>query len=435
VSVDRGLVEQLRRAVGEALSAAVERSEARGVPVGGEDRRALALKLIGEALQRHDTAEMRAGRELLSEPERQRATQSVLNELFALGRLQPYLDADDVTDIVANGCDEVFVTWRGRSQQRVGPIADSDEAMIEMIQAAARRARMEHAWDPANPMLNVQLPSGSRLNAVAWVSGRPSLSIRRHDFSISRLKQLIGLGTITEPLFHLLGAMVRARLNIVIAGGTSAGKTTFMRCLINEIGPAERLITVEDSMELGVDRFAELHPNHVTLEARPANVEGVGAVPMDSLAINALRMNPDRLIVGEVRGDEALTLLLASTQGNDGSLCTVHADSSAGAFSRLAMYLAMTPERFQTQPANLLIAQAVDVVVHLAGVGGDKRVVTSVREVTGAEGDLVISNEIYAPDPTGRAAPRFTTFTEARRQRLAAAGFDRRWLDDIGEWR
>jgi Flp pilus assembly CpaF family ATPase len=329
----------------------------------------------------------------------------------------------------------VFVTRQGAGSCRVAPIAESDEAMIEMIQAVARRARSEHAWDPANPMLNVQLPSGARLNAVAWVAGRPALSVRRHDFTISRLEQLIGLGTITEPLSHLLGAMVRARLNVVIAGGTSAGKTTFMRCLVNEIPAGERLITVEDSMELGIDRFGGLHPNHVTLEARPANVEGVGAVSMDELAINALRMNPDRLIVGEVRGDEALTLLLACTQGNDGSLCTIHADSSSGVFGRLAMYLAMTAERFQPHAANLLIAQAIDVVIHLARLSDRRRVVTSIREVTGADGDVVVSNEIYAPDPTGRAAPRFTAFTDARQRRLAAAGFEHRWLEEVGEWR
>jgi Flp pilus assembly CpaF family ATPase len=433
VSGDRELVDRIRQVVGEALSREAERAEARNSRLSGDDRRMLAHKLISDELLRFDTEAMNAGREVLADPSRDELATLVLNELFAFGRLQPLLDDDDVTDVVANGCDQVFVTRRGGRAERVAPIADSDEALIEMVQAAARRGRAEHPWDPANPMLNLQLPSGARLNAVAWVSDRPSLSIRRHDFSIARLKAMIGLGTITEPLFHLLQAMVRARFNIIVAGGTSAGKTTLMRCLINEISPAERLVTVEDSMELAINRFAELHPNCVSLEARPANVEGVGEVTMDALAINALRMAPDRLIVGEVRGDEALTLLLACTQGNDGSLCTVHANSSAGVFGRLAMYLAMTPERFQPEAANLLIAQAIDVVVHLAKLRDGRRVVTSVREVTGAE-DLVISNEIYAPDSTGRASPRFTAFSEARLARLIEAGFEPRWLDDPGEW-
>jgi Flp pilus assembly CpaF family ATPase len=282
-------------------------------------------------------------------------------------------------------------------------------------------------------MLNLQLPSGARLNAVAWVAGRPALSIRRHDFSISRLKQMIDLGTITEPLFELLRAMVRARFNIVVAGGTGAGKTTFLRCLINEIPASGRLITVEDSMELGLDRFADLHPNQVALEARPANVEGVGAVSMDELALNALRMNPDRLIVGEVRGAEALTLLLACTQGNDGSLCTVHADSSLRVFARLGMYLAMTPERFSGPSASVLISQAIDVVVHLGRRSADQRVVTSVREITGSDGEVVMSNELYAAERWGTAGPRFTACSSGRIERLIAAGLDPRWLDALGE--
>ena len=192
--------------------------------------------------------------------------------------------------------------------------------------------------------------------------------------------------------------------------------------------------SVEDSLEIGLERFADLHPDHVDLEARHANVEGVGALlSMNDLAINALRMNPGRLIVGEVRGDEALTLLLACTQGNDGAMCTVHADSSAGVFGRLQMYLAMTRERFEPEAANLMVSQAIDAIVHVAKLPDGSRAVTSVREVTGAEGELVVSNEIYGPDQFGRATARYR-FTEDRLARLARAGFDRRWLDTPGVW-
>lgn len=333
-----------------------------------------------------------------------------------------------------NGCDTVWLTYRNGLKVQGEPVADSDEHLIELVQTAARRGRSEHRWDPASPRLDLQLPSGDRLNAVAWVSGRPSISIRRHDFDIHRLKQLIDLGTISEPLLHLLKAMVLARFNIIIAGGTGAGKTTFMRCLINEIPSEERLVTVEDSLELGVDRFAHLHPDHVDLEARTANVEGVGELGMNELAINALRMNPDRLIVGEVRGDEALTLLLACTQGNDGAMCTIHADSSEGVFGRLQMYLAMTRERFEPAAANLLVSQGIDVVVHIAQLANNQRVVTSVREIVGSEGEVVASNEIYGPDPDGRAEPRYG-FSAAKLTRLEAAGFDKRWLASPGEWR
>ena len=155
---------------------------------------------------------------------------------------------------------------------------------------------------------------------------------------------------------------------------------------------------------------------------------------MNELAINALRMNPDRLIVGEVRGDEALTLLLACTQGNDGAMCTIHADSSEGVFGRLQMYLAMTRERFEPAAANLLVSQGIDVVVHIAQLANNQRVVTSVREIVGSEGEVVASNEIYGPDPDGRAEPRYG-FSAAKLTRLEAAGFDKRWLASPGEWR
>lgn len=425
----------VRQVVGERLTELVAQAELHeGRSIDGENRRMLARKLIRDELQRLDAEQIRQGETPIDESDRSAITRAVLDELFALGRIQRYIDDPSISDIVINGHDTVWITHRNGLKTQGEPVADSDEHLIELIQTAARRGRSEHRWDPASPRLDLQLPSGDRLNAIAWVSGRPSISIRRHDFDIHRLKQLIDLGTISEPLFHLLKAMVLARFNVIVAGGTGAGKTTFMRCLINEIPSDERLITVEDSLELGVDRFRHLHPDHVDLESRPANVEGVGELGMNELAINALRMNPDRLIVGEVRGDEALTLLLACTQGNDGALCTIHADSSEGVFGRLQMYLAMTRERFEPAAANLLVSQGIDAVVHISQLPNHQRVVTSVREIVGAEGDLVASNEIYGPHETGRAEPRYG-FSAQRLARLEAAGFDKRWLGAHAGWR
>ena len=435
MSATRSVAKGVRRAVGERLTEVVAQAELdEGRTIAGENRRMLARKLIGDQLQQHDADLVRKGQTPLADVEREDIIRSILDELFALGRVQQYIDDVDISDIVINGCDTVWLTYRSGLKVQGEPVADSDEHLIELVQTAARRGRSEHRWDPASPRLDLQLPSGDRLNAVAWVSGRPSISIRRHDFDIHRLKQLIDLGTISEPLLHLLKAMVLARFNIIIAGGTGAGKTTFMRCLINEIPSEERLVTVEDSLEIGVDRFAHLHPDHVDLEARTANVEGVGELGMNELAINALRMNPDRLIVGEVRGDEALTLLLACTQGNDGAMCTIHADSSEGVFGRLQMYLAMTRERFEPAAANLLVSQGIDVVVHIAQLANNRRVVTSVREIVGSEGEVVASNEIYGPDPDGRAEPRYG-FSAAKLTRLEAAGFDKRWLASPSDWR
>lgn len=425
----------VRQVVGEGLTELVAQAELQeGRSIDGENRRMLARKLIRDELQRLDAEQIRRGETPIDDSDRNAITRAVLDELFALGRIQQYIDDPSISDIVINGHDTVWITHRNGLKTQGEPVADSDEHLIELVQTAARRGRSEHRWDPASPRLDLQLPSGDRLNAIAWVSGRPSISIRRHDFDIHRLKQLIDRGTISEPLFHLLKAMVLARFNVIVAGGTGAGKTTFMRCLINEIPSDERLITVEDSLELGVDRFRHLHPDHVDLESRPANVEGVGELGMNELAINALRMNPDRLIVGEVRGDEALTLLLACTQGNDGALCTIHADSSEGVFGRLQMYLAMTRERFEPAAANLLVSQGIDAVVHISQLPDHQRVVTSVREIVGAEGDLVASNEIYGPDETGRAEPRYG-FSAQRLARLEAAGFDKRWLGAHAGWR
>lgn len=432
--VDRTMVNRLRSAVGEELNRQAAEAEAAGRPaILGENRRMLARKLIAEELQGLDTDAMNSGGAVLSEEQRTELTKAVIAELFELGRIQQYVDDPTNTDIAINGHDSVWLTKRTGQKVKVGSVADSDEHLIEMIQTAARRGRSEQRWDPSSPMLDLQLASGDRLNAIAWVSGRPSISIRRHDFDIHRLKQLVSLGTVSEPLYHLLKAMVLARFNVIVAGGTGAGKTTLLRCLLNEVPPSERLVTVEDSLEIGLERFSDLHPDYVDLEARHANVEGVGELSMNDLAINALRMNPGRLIVGEVRGDEALTLLLACTQGNDGAMCTVHADSSAGVFGRLQMYLAMTRERFEPEAANLMVSQAIDCILHVAKLPDGTRAVTSLREVTGAEGDIVSSNEIYGPDVTGRAEARFR-FSDDRLERLERAGFDRRWLDTPGKW-
>jgi|GEM_PF-1866917 len=254
MTADRQVVEQIRRRVGERITQTIADSEmSGGSPIEGENRRMLAHKLIGEELQVIDTAAMTAGRAPIDDTTRDELSRSIINELFALGRIQRYIDDPDITDIAINGFDSVWITKRNGFKFQGEPVADSDAHLIELIQTAARRGRSEHRWDPASPRLDLQLPSGDRLNAIAWVSGRPSISIRRHDFEIHRLKQLIDLGTISEPVFHLLKAMVLARFNIVIAGGTGAGKTTFMRCLINEIPPSERLITVEDSLEVGLE--------------------------------------------------------------------------------------------------------------------------------------------------------------------------------------
>lgn len=414
------LVGRIRAGVAERL---LER-EGRDV----EDQKVYARTLINEALEAEARAAIAAGEEVLGPDAEDAVAQAVFDALFGLGGLQRWLEDDSVTDVHAQGCDQVFVVREDGTKEPVPPVAESDEELVELIRfAAARMGRSERRFDPANPELNLRLPDGSRLFAVMSVSGRPSVSIRRHRFPKVFLTDLVGLGALTESMASLLAAVVRARKNVVVAGGTSMGKTTLLRALVNEIPPHERIVTVEDSVELGVDRFPELHPDVVSLEAREANVEGEGEITLERLVRMALRMDPDRVIVGEVRGDELLPMLNAMSQGNDGSMCTVHAHSSGSVFRKLAMYAMQTPQRLPLEATNLLVANAVHFVVHLGRDRGPdrrgSRYVTSVREVVDADGPLVVSNEVFRPGPDGRAVPGSPMRTSTL-DALVAAGLD-----------
>ncbi|NNE74302.1 MAG: CpaF family protein [Acidimicrobiales bacterium] len=433
--VDSTLVNNLHAAVGEALNQRDTEAEAAGRrSLSNDDRRQLARMLIQQELKKLDTRRLKDGLAALGEGTAAALATNVFNRLFGLGRLQQYVDDPQYTDIVVNGCDVVWLSKLDGTKVRGEAVADTDDELIEMIQTAARRGRSEQRWDPASPELNMQLPTGDRLHAIAWVAGRPSISIRRHNFAIFRTDQLLERSTISEALFHLLNAMVKARFNIIVAGGTGAGKTTLLRCLINEIPANERLVTVEDSLEIGLEHFQELHPDFVDLETRNPNIEGVGGFTMAALTKSGLRMSPSRVIVGEVRGAEALPMMQAMSQGNDGSMCTIHADSSAGVFGRLQMYMAMTEERFDVETTNLMVSNAINFVVHIVKTDDNERVLTSVREITGAEGALVLSNEIFAPDDTRRAMPRFP-LSESSLARLERVGFDAKWLDgENGGW-
>ncbi|MBI2168474.1 MAG: CpaF family protein [Actinobacteria bacterium] len=397
--------------------------------MSADDERVYARQLINEALERHARDAIASGRALLDPDEAEPVVaQAVYDSLFGLGRLQRWLDDESVTDVHAQGCDHIFVVREDGTKEAVDPIAETDDELVELVRfAAARLGRAERRFDPANPEVNLRLPDGTRLFAVMSVSARPSVSLRRHRFPKVFLTDLVGLGAMDAHLAHFLGAAVRARKNIIVAGGTSMGKTTLLRALINEIPAHERLVTVEDSLELGVDQFPELHPDIVSLEAREANVEGEGEIALERLVRMALRMDPDRVIVGEVRGDEILPMLNAMSQGNDGSMCTIHAHSSESVFRKLAMYAMQTPQRLPLEATNLLTASAVDFIVHLSrdhtAGGRGPRYVTSVREVLDADGPIVASNEVFRPGAGGRATlgspMRTSTLGE-----LVAAGYE-----------
>jgi Flp pilus assembly CpaF family ATPase len=352
-----------------------------------------------------------------------------VSEVLGLGQLQPLLDDEEISDIHVRGWDSVWVRLRnGRKEQRPA-IVESDKALVELIRRmAARMGNSERRFDAGNPELNLQLPDGSRLFAVMEVSKRPSLIIRRHRFELSNLQELVALGTIDESLRQFFVAAVAARRNIVVAGGTGSGKTTLLRALINEVPREQRIVTIEDSFELGIDRFPDLHPDHDALQSRPMNVEGHGEITLSDLTRMALRMDPDRVIVGEVRGAEAFPMLMAMSQGNNGSMCTMHADSTRSVFPKLAAYVSMASTGLPIETVNLLISSAVHFVVYIEVVDG-LRTVASVREVVDSEGTTVVSNEIFSRSTDGQARWAYP-MRDSTRRRFAEEGFQ----SPLEEW-
>jgi Flp pilus assembly CpaF family ATPase len=433
-TVDRALVERLRAEVLAALSERNRGHQAGGrPPLGPADEQALGRQLIADALERRARDALGAGETVMPEGEEDFLARAVFDALFRLNRLQRLLDDPAIENINANGCDVVWVRYADGRREQVAPIADSDAELEEMLRTAAARVGIgERRFDRGSPRISLQLPDGSRLFALMAVAARPCLSIRRHRYLRVTLDDLMPTGTVDLAVRELLRALMAAKKSCVICGGTGAGKTTLLRAMAADIAPSERLITIEDSLELGLDRYPDLHPDCIALEAREANLEGQGAITLAELVRWALRMSPDRVIVGEARGEEVLALLNAMSQGTDGSMATLHASSSRGAFSKLATYAIQAPERLPLEATNLLVANAVHFVIHLAR-NGERRVVSSIREVTGAEGPMVTSNEVFRPDQTGRAVPgaplRNDTLDE-----LAAVGFDPALLERPGGW-
>jgi pilus assembly protein CpaF len=403
---------------------------ATGAPMSAGQRRDLATRYVAEALDAHARAALGDGRAPLDAAAEARVGQAVVDSLVGLGRLQRLMDDTRVENIDVNGCDNVFASYTDGRRERSDPVADSDIELVAMVRGYAAEAGMagdgegeERRFDRGVPRLSLRLPDGSRLFAVMSVSKRPLVSIRRHPLMDYSLGDLVANGTLDAPLAGVLAAIVRARCNVVISGGTNTGKTQTLRALAKAIPPGERLVTIEDAFELDLDADPLAHPNVAALQAREPNIEGHGAVDMAELVRWGLRMNPSRVIVGEARGSEVLPLLNAMSQGNDGSIATIHASSSQQAFTRLATYAIQAPERLSFDASAMLIAGAVDFVVHLAWSTSDRRVVSSVREVTGADGRNVVSNEVYTPGPDLRAVPA-TPIRAETLDRLFAAGLD-----------
>ncbi|WP_156755876.1 CpaF family protein [Actinokineospora pegani] len=402
----------------------------------GEVRGTIARSIADSALRTHTEAELAAGRPPVEDGTAHRIVGDIVKEFIGAGGLQRWLDDPTVETIAVNRWDDVVVHHADGRRVRVAPVASSNDELTELVRDLARSATHERRLDQGSPALNLQLPGGQRLFAVLGLTsdGSTALTIRRHGYVTATLHQLRRRGSVDIGLESFLSALTRARKNVLITGGTSAGKTTLLRAMAADIDAAERLITIEDTLELGLEHDPT-RIDVIALQARDANIEGEGAISQAELLRWALRMSPDRVIVGEIRGPEVIPMCNAMSQGNDGSLATLHASSSGAAFARLAAYAAQGDERLPVEVTNLLVSTGLHFVVHLARTKDRaSRVVSSIREVVAADGAHVVTNEVYRPGPDNRARPVAGSLHGATLDDLADVGFDPDMLENPMGW-
>jgi len=433
MSTDNELVARLQQQVGDRLQTQRAQRRQAALPLlTTASEQQLARQMISEVLRGHAEGRLSDGQSPLGDDVEDEIAEAIFARMFGAGRLQRLLDDDSIENIDINGADEVWISRAGEDYAQQGdPVAANDAELIEMIQTLASYSGLSsRPFDAANPELDLQLPDGSRLSAVQAVAARPAVSIRRHRFQKVDLEDLIGLGTLTHETADFLRAIVTARFSVIIAGGTNAGKTTLLRAMAAEIPPQERIITIEKALELGLREDRERHPNCLALESRPPNTEGAGGITMAQLVRRTLRQNPSRVIVGEVLGDEIVPMLNAMSQGNDGSLSTIHADSARETFNRISSY-AQQAEGLPRQVVHEMIAGAVEFVVFVGrDIHGGTRRVRTVLEVNGYDEQIGVSaSEIFGTDSSGNATRNYNVLVQ-RAERLRAAG----WNDGGGSW-
>jgi pilus assembly protein CpaF len=332
---------------------------------------------------------------VLTRKEKQRLFESIVAEILGYGPLEQFLGADGVTEIMVNGPKDIFVE-RGGKLQRVNVSFEDDDHLMRIIDRIV--APLGRRIDEGSPMVDARLPDGSRVNAVVppIALNGPTLTIRVFAKIPFTVENLIDFGTLTPEAVEFLKACVVSKLNIFISGGTGSGKTTLLNILSSFIPDGERIVTIENAAEL------QLRQEHVvTLESRAANVEGRGEVSIQDLVINSLRMRPDRIIVGEVRGGEALDMLQAMNTGHDGSLATGHANSTRDMLTRLETMVLMAGMDLPHRAIREQIASAVHLVVHQDRLRDGSRKVTSISEIQGMEGDVITTSEIFRFEQTG----------------------------------
>lgn len=367
------------------------------------ERRQLLLgdDLEVAALVRDFTARATAGQALpVNDLERERLATELVDETLGLGPLAPLLADPAVSDVLVNRHDQVFVERYGRLERTAVRFLDA-EHIVRVIERMA--ARVGRRIDTAAPMADLRLPDGSRVNATlppVSLDG-PTISIRRFGRRRLRQQDLLGWGTMSAGMLEFLALAVQGRRNILISGGTGAGKSTLLGALAESIPTTERIVTIEDTAELVLDQ-----EHVVRLESRPPNIEGRGRITTRDLLVNALRMRPDRIIIGEVRGDEALDMLQAMNTGHDGSLCTLHANSPRDALSRLETLVLMAGTELPSRAAREQIVSAIQLLVHVRRHADGVRRVDSIAEITGLEGTTPLIQELFLFRRSGREGRR-----------------------------
>jgi pilus assembly protein CpaF len=359
----------------------------------------------------------------LSFAEREQLSREILDEIFGLGPLEPLLKDPTISDILVNRFDRVYVERAGKLEITGLSFKDNQHLMQIIDRIVSRIGRRV---DESSPMVDARLQDGSRVNAIIppLALDGACLSIRRFGRDPVTARNMLDNKTLTEPMLELLSAMVKGRLNLIISGGTGAGKTTVLNVLSGYIPNSERIVTIEDAAEL------QLKQEHVVrLETRPPNIEGKGSVRMRQLVINSLRMRPDRIVVGEVRGEEAFDMLQAMNTGHEGSLTTVHANSPRDALSRIENMVSMANLNIPERAIRHQIANAVHAVVQVARLSDGSRKVITVSEVTGMDGDSITLQDVFVfersgIDETGKVRGVFhsTGHPPHFAERLATAG-------------
>jgi pilus assembly protein CpaF len=359
----------------------------------------------------------------LSFAERERLSREILDEIFGLGPLEPLLKDPTVSDILVNRFDRVYIERAGKLELTGFSFKDNPHLMQIIERIVSRVGRRV---DESSPMVDARLTDGSRVNAIIpplAIDG-PCLSIRRFGRDPVTARQMIENQTLTEPMLELLSAMVKGRLNILVSGGTGAGKTTLLNVLSGYIPNSDRIVTIEDAAEL------QLKQEHIVrLETRPPNIEGKGAVRQRQLVINSLRMRPDRIVVGEVRGEEAFDMLQAMNTGHEGSLTTVHANSPRDAMARIENMVSMANLNIPERAVRQQISSAVHAVIQIARLSDGTRKVITISEITGMDTDSIAMHDIFSFERTGldesgkvRGAFRATGIRPKFADRLATAG-------------